>query len=157
MAGRHVVCLLQPQYTPIGRSGLHGSGQIRPRAAKLFSRCWLVPGNTEKKGRGVGKSGSATGEDGTEACIGQDACDSVAVITLNLDSSFFHGASGTTGLLHFFRQPLFLRLADTDKSCDYRHRLPTPVRGRTNDIHPPTGSFWCSWCPIGKIAGRWLR
>ena len=100
-------------------------------------------------GIGVEKSGSATGEDGKETCIGQDACDSVAVITLNLDSSFFHGASGTTGPLHCFRQPLFLRLAGTDKSCDNRDRLPTPVRGRPNDIHPPTVSFWCGWCPIG--------
>lgn len=33
-----------------------------------------------------------------------------------------------SGLLHFFRQPLSLRLADTEKSCGNRHRLPTPVR-----------------------------
>ena len=73
--------------------------------------------------------GSAAGEDGTEARIAQDACDSVAVITLNLDPSFFHGASGTASPLHFFRQPLSLGLTDTDKSGDNRHRLPTPVCG----------------------------
>ncbi len=52
-----------------------------------------------------------------------------------------------SGLLHFFGPPLFLRLADAEKSCGNRHRLPTPVRGRTNDIHPPTGSFWLQLVP----------
>ena len=78
--------------------------------------------------------------------MGQDARDSVAVIALNLDPSFFYGASGTTSLLHFFRQPFFLGLTDTDKSSDNRHRLPTAVRGRTDNIHPPTVSFRCGSC-----------
>jgi hypothetical protein len=43
--------------------------------------------------------------------------------------------------LHFFRQPLFLCLTDTNESCDNCHRLPTPVRGGTNDVYPPTIPF----------------
>ena len=125
-----------------------GEEQAGPaRAAKWFF------GNSRGA---VGESGSATGEDGTESRFGQDARDSVTVLALNLDPSFLHGASGTTSLLHFFRQPLLLWLTDTDKSCDNCHRLPTPVRGRTNDIHPPTISFWCGWCLISWIASRWL-
>ena len=99
--------------------------------------------NLHELTRGGRKSGSATGEDRTEACVGQDACDSITVISLNLDPSFLHGASGATCLLHFFRQPLFLCLTDTNESCDNCHRLPAPVRGRTNDVYPSTISFWC--------------
>jgi hypothetical protein len=64
------------------------------------------------------------------------------VITLNLDPSFYYGASSTTSLLHFLRQPLFLGLTDPDKSCDNCHGLPSPVGGRTKDIHPLAISFW---------------
>src|SRR5688572_29711655 len=97
----------------------------------------------QRAGPPIGEVGLATGEDGTETRVGQDACDSVSVITLNLDQSFFYGASSTTSLLHFLRQPLFLGLTDPDKSCDYCHYLPSPVRSRTTDIHPPTISFCC--------------
>ncbi len=98
---------------------------------------------------GVGENGSATGEDGTEARVGQDARDGVTMITLNLDPSLFHGPSRATRLLHFFGQSLFLGLADSDKSCDNRHGLPAPMRGRTQDIHSPTMSLRCGCWLIG--------
>src|SRR5688572_22124590 len=105
---------------------------------------------------GRGGSGLATREDGAEARVGQDACDSVTVITLNLDPSFFDGASSTTSLLHVFRQPLFLGLTDADKSCDDCHCLPSPVRGRTKDIHPAAISFWFGWGLLSEIPSRGL-
>ena len=110
---------------------------------------WEQPGVPEK-------SGSATGEDGTESRVRQDARDSVTVLAVNLDPPFLHGASGPTSLLHFFRQPLLLRLTDTDKSCDNGHRLPPAVRGRTNDIHAPTIAVLSGWCLFIQVASRWL-
>ena len=61
----------------------------------------IVPAGTRREM--VLMSASATGEDGTESRFTQDARDSVTVIALNLDPSFFEGTSGTTSSLHFFR------------------------------------------------------
>ena len=104
--------------------------------------------------RVAGESGSAPGEDGTEACVGQDARDGVTVITLNLDPSFFHGASRATRLLHFFRQSLFFGLTDSDKSCDDGYGLTAPMRSRTKNIHSSSLAFWCACRRIGWNANR---
>src|SRR5687767_2068882 len=103
-----------------------------------------------------GKVVLATGEDRTKARVSQDAGDSVTVITLNLDPSLFDGATSTTSLLHFLRQPLFLGLTDTDKSCDDRHCLSSPVRGRAKDIHPAAISFGFGCGLLSEIPSRGL-
>src|SRR5690348_7940790 len=79
----------------------------------------------------------AAREHRSKVCLGQDACDFRAFVTLNLDLAVLHRAAGAAGALHRFGQLLLFRQSDADKAFHHRHRLAAASGRLPDNIHAP--------------------
>ena len=105
-------------------------------------------------------SGLSAGKHRPKTGVGQNAGDFHTLVTLNLDLSSLHRASGSTCLLDFCGESLFLSQTHAEKPTDDRHGLAAAVRGLAFDIHSPTVFLWHSGSGAGSIGTgpcRWNR
>jgi len=82
------------------------------------------------------RSHSASGEDWPKTGLAQDAGDLRALIALNLNPAFFHGAPRAAGLLHRFGQAFLLRQTDADEPRDDGDGFAAAMRRLPQDVHP---------------------
>jgi hypothetical protein len=76
------------------------------------------------------------GEHRLETGLRENALHLLALVALDLDAAVFHRAADAAGLLHFFRELLFLRESDSDEISGHRDAFAAAVRGLADDVHP---------------------
>jgi hypothetical protein len=107
---------------------------------------------------------SASGKYRAKTGFSEDAGDFCALISLNLNSSFFDGAARAASLLHRFAELLFLRQTDADEPRHDSHRLAATMGGLPQDVDPAPVLLRCgncgrrlAACLAGLIPWRWRQ
>lgn len=70
-----------------------------------------------------------------EARLGEDACDVIAFVALNLDLAVFHRATDAAGLLHLIGELFLLGQSNADEALHHRHHLAVAMGGRAENVH----------------------
>ena len=87
---------------------------------------------------------SSSGENRLEACLCQDPFNLLPFVALYFDSTVFDCSSNSAGLLHLFREGLFLWHADSSEVLNYGNRLASATCSLTDNIDTATIGIFLS-------------